>query len=372
MMKKRVDIVVGTRPNVVKAAPLCRTLLEHTTCDPHLVVVHQQTDERMLLGPINDFGLHELVPLNHLKLEQQAFNKREDRLHLITGLLMEHWRSSIPDSVVVIGDVDTTVSAARAAHRLQIPLIHLEAGLRSDNPDMPEEHNRIEADRLSDLLLVTKPYAVDRLVNEGVEEEHISLTGNVALDALTLVEGEHGIVPGQVLVTMHRQENVDKPKLLEKIPNLLLQLASLSWVTKILFPVHPRTKMRLEEANLWTRLNRIEKLNCVAPLPYHEFIGQIRKAELILTDSGGVQEEAFQIGKPCVVLRTETEHKHALESNLFHLCPLADACKEILPLIKRLRSTGMDLSENDIEYGQASKNAALAIEKFMHKTVRQT
>jgi UDP-N-acetylglucosamine 2-epimerase len=129
--------------------------------------------------------------------------------------------------------------------------------------------------------------------------------------------------------------------------------------------------MRLEEANLWNSLNRIEKLNCIAPLPYHDFIGQIRKAELILTDSGGVQEEAFQMGKPCVVLRTETEHKHALDSNLFHLCPLATAPEDILPLIKQLRSTGTDHPKNDIAFGQASKNAALAIEKFMHQTVRQ-
>jgi UDP-N-acetylglucosamine 2-epimerase len=364
-MKKQLDIVVGTRPNVIKAAPLCRALLEETMCTPRLVIVHQHTDERMLMDFIREFSVFEDVAQMHIRLDPNDSETRKQRLAHITDRVQAHWRPDPPDAVVVIGDVDTTVAAAQAAKSVAVPLIHLEAGLRSHNLEMPEEHNRIETDRFSDLLLLTRSYAADQLKVEGFEPSKMVLTGNVALDAMRELDRDTPEEAGHLLVTLHRPANVDDRISLEKAVTMLQKLGKQSWVRKIRWPLHPRTEQRLEQTGLRSELEQIAKLECTDPLSYAAFASELHRAEIILTDSGGVQEEAVHLGKPCVVLRTETEHQHALQSDRFELLPLGEATDRAIAVCERLRALeGEKPIQADSEV-RASQRAAAAIQQFV-------
>jgi UDP-N-acetylglucosamine 2-epimerase (non-hydrolysing) len=219
-----------------------------------------------------------------------------------------------PRLVVVVGDVNSTLAAALCAAKLQIPVAHVEAGLRSGDRSMPEEINRIVTDRLADLLFTTSRDANENLAAEGVPAEQVHFVGNTMIDTLerladaarrSPIVDALGLEPGGfALVTLHRPSNVDDPAQLSRVAELLRVLAGR---LPVVFPVHARTRARLHEAGLLEALEGVAGLRLTGPLGYLDFVAAMSAARLVLTDSGGVQEETMVLGVPCLTMRTTTE-----------------------------------------------------------------
>ena len=218
------------------------------------------------------------------------------------------------DRLIVVGDVNSTMAATLAAAKLHIPVAHVEAGLRSGDRGMPEEINRLVTDAVADMLLVSEPEGVENLRSEGRPDECIELVGNVMIDTLrqqleaaqalgTL--NELGMEPtGYALVTLHRPSNVDHVDVLTSLVEVLIDLAD---QVPVVFPIHPRTEARLKEFGLFERLTRAKRIQQAPPLGYREFLCLSSQAKVIITDSGGLQEESTALGIPCLTMRSNTE-----------------------------------------------------------------
>ncbi len=298
--------VVGARPNFMKAAPVMAAL-RRRGAEQRLVHTGQHFDARMSGVFFEELGL----PRPDVDLGVGAGTHAEQTGRVMIALeraLLE--LPARPAAVVVPGDVNSTVAAALVAAKLRIPVAHLEAGLRSFDRDMPEELNRIVTDHLADLLLTPSPDADENLRREGIPAARIARVGNVMIDTLLAhlpraralgVPEAMGLSPGgYAVVTLHRPSNVDDPEVLAR---LLGALAGLAERLPVVFPVHPRTRARLEgdAARLAAALRLTD------PLGYLEFLSLTSAARLVLTDSGGLQEESTALGIPCLTLRENTE-----------------------------------------------------------------
>lgn len=219
-----------------------------------------------------------------------------------------------PDLVVTVGDVNSTLAAALCAVKLRIPVAHVEAGLRSGDRTMPEEINRLLTDRISTLLFTTSRDADRNLAEEGIDPSRVHLVGNTMIDTVDRLRAradgaaaaqQLGLASGEyALVTLHRPSNVDDPARLSELVDLLLRLAQR---LPVLFPVHARTRKRLADTDRLARLAATPRIVLTEPLGYLDFLGLMSGARLVLTDSGGVQEETTVLGVPCLTLRTTTE-----------------------------------------------------------------
>jgi UDP-N-acetylglucosamine 2-epimerase (non-hydrolysing) len=219
-----------------------------------------------------------------------------------------------PDWVIVVGDVNSTLAATLVAKKLLLSVAHLEAGLRSFDRTMPEEINRLVTDAIADLLWTPSADADENLAREGVPRSNIERVGNIMIDALEMLRGDieaadwsnkNGLADAEFgVVTLHRPANVDDPQRLTALVAALEYIASR---VHLVLPLHPRTRRRLDETNLLSRLERIPGLRITAPLGYIEFMSAVIKARFTLTDSGGVQEETTYLGIPCLTLRDNTE-----------------------------------------------------------------
>jgi UDP-N-acetylglucosamine 2-epimerase (non-hydrolysing) len=308
-----VCFVVGARPNFMKTAPVYHALADRIGRD-RLLLVHtgQHYDERMSDVFFTELGM----PKPDVYLGVGSGSHAEQTAKALVGIenvLVEH----SPRLTVAAGDVNSTVAAALAAVKLQIPVAHLEAGLRSRDESMPEEHNRRLTDHASRILLAHSAGAVDNLRNEGIDESRVHLVGNTMIDSLFLhlplalertpwrsfgmAEG------GYALVTLHRPALVDDPDLLRAT---IAGLRELAGQTPVLFPVHPRTRGHMTELGL---LGDEDGLVVVEPLGYLEFLGLQAKAAFVLTDSGGIQEETSALGVQCFTLRDTTERPVTVE-----------------------------------------------------------
>jgi len=296
--------VVGTRPNFVKTAPVIGAMRERDPGGRHTIVHTGQHYDRLM----SDVFLDELgVPAPDFMLEvgsgSHAAQTARTMERLEPVLLEEK-----PDLVMVPGDVNSTLAAALTAVKLGIPVAHIESGLRSFDMTMPEEVNRIVADRFSNLLFLHSEEAVGNLIAEGIPEERMHLVGNTMIDTLVALEERFravdaaarlGVEPGSyALVTLHRPALVDGPLLGETVR----QLAALAQQLPVVFPVHPRTRKMMEG---------IEPdhpgLRLIEPLGYLDFLSLLADARAVLTDSGGIQEETTYLGIPCFTLRDNTE-----------------------------------------------------------------
>jgi UDP-N-acetylglucosamine 2-epimerase (non-hydrolysing) len=308
-MPAQVCFVVGARPNFMKSAPVLRAL-EARGIDVLLVHTGQHYDAEMSDVFLDQLGLPK--PDVFLGVGSGSHAEQTARALVgVEGVLVEEQ----PALVVVPGDVNSTLAGALAAVKLQIPVAHLEAGLRSYDRTMPEEHNRVVADHVSSVLLAHSASAVDNLAAEGIAGGHVHLVGNTMIDSLL----EHldtaraaapwralGVEPRTYgLVTLHRPALVDDPALLREAT---AALSALAVDRPIVFPVHPRTQARLEELSIDT-----SGLVLTAPLGYLEFLGLEAEAAFVLTDSGGVQEETSALGVPCFTLRDTTERPITVE-----------------------------------------------------------
>jgi UDP-N-acetylglucosamine 2-epimerase (non-hydrolysing) len=300
----RIVYVVGTRPNFVKAAPVIGALQARLPEGRHAIVHTGQHYDRLM----SEVFLEELgVPAPDHMLEVGSGSHAQQ-----TARVMERLEPVLnderPDLVIVPGDVNSTVAATLTAAKLQIPVAHIEAGLRSFDRTMPEELNRIVTDQLSDQLFIHSPEANDNLHAEGIPAERIHLVGNTMIDTLLALEdrfrsagaaGKLGVERGSfVLATLHRPALVDGPLLAETIE----QLASLAREMPVVFPVHPRTRAMMEAID-----SSHPGLLLCDPLGYIDFLSLLADARAVLTDSGGIQEETTYLGIPCFTLRANTE-----------------------------------------------------------------
>ena len=298
-------LVVGARPNLIKIAPLFREIKKRDV-DNILIHTGQHYDKELsdvflsdLEIPAPDYnlnvgsGTHGYQTGNMLiKIEKVLLNEK-------------------PDIVIVSGDVNSTLAGALAAVKLHIPIAHIEAGLRSFDMNMPEEINRILVDHCSTYLFCPTKTAVMNLNKEGIPDDKIFLVGDIMLEACTqnlkIAEKksqfkDFPLPKDFILTTVHRAENTDDVNRLSGIVDAMANSNH-----EIIFPVHPRTEKRLKEFNLWDVLEKADNANILKPVGYLDFLELLQKAKLVMTDSGGIQKEAFFMNKPCITLRDSTE-----------------------------------------------------------------
>jgi UDP-N-acetylglucosamine 2-epimerase (non-hydrolysing) len=332
----RIVYVVGTRPNFVKTAPVIGALRARHPEGRHAIVHTGQHYDRLM----SEVFLEELgVPAPDYMLEVGSGSHAAQ-----TARTMERLEPVLadeaPDLVMVPGDVNSTLAAALTAVKMGIPVAHIESGLRSFDMTMPEEVNRIVADRFSEWLFLHSPEAVTNLRAEGIPEERMQMVGNTMIDSLVALEDRFraagsaarlGVEPGSyLLVTLHRPALVDGPLLGETVA----QLAALAREMPVVFPVHPRTRKMMEGLE-----PDHPGLLLTDPLGYLDFLSLIADARAVLTDSGGIQEETTYLGIPCFTLRDNTERPVTVELGTNVLVGLRpERIAELPALIEQTRS----------------------------------
>jgi UDP-GlcNAc3NAcA epimerase len=325
---KKIITVLGARPQFVKAAVLSRIISKNNEFEEVIVHTGQHYDKNM-----SDLFFEEMeIPNPKYNLEVNGLNHGA-----MTGQMLSKIEEVLiderPDLVVVYGDTNSTIAGALAARKMHIKIAHIEAGLRSFNRDMPEEINRILTDRISDLLICPTDFAMDNLRQEGFESMPIKMVkcGDIMKDAVryygelsaqkSSVIVELGLVSNEfVLATLHRQENTND---LEKLKRIFESLEEIHKQKKVILPLHPRTKAILEKNNLSYAITMIP------PVGYFDMLELLRNCDLVITDSGGLQKEAFFNQKHCIIVREETEWVE-LVSNGFAIIAGSDREKIVM------------------------------------------
>jgi len=360
VMRKLVVHIVGARPNYMKVAPVWAALEQLGNVEQQLVHTGQHYDRE-----INDVFFDELpLPKPHHQLNVGSGSHGEQTARALVEL-EQLFVDLRPDLVIVPGDVNCTLAAALAAAKLQIAVCHLEAGLRSFDTTMPEEHNRRLTDHLSSLLLTHSEDANMNLVDEGIDPTKLAFVGNTMIDTLLAnVEKARELQAwrelglenrGYVLVTLHRPALVDDPGLMRRT---LRGLEEIAHEFPVVFPVHPRTRERLNE--LVVRESRIQ---LVPPLSYTNFLSLQTGAAAVVTDSGGVQEETTVLGIPCFTLRDNTERPVTVTHGTNVVLGLSPERLKDVPELLRKARRGVVPPFWD---GLAGRRAAFAIEEFVY------
>ncbi|MCX7669240.1 MAG: UDP-N-acetylglucosamine 2-epimerase (non-hydrolyzing) [Anaerolineae bacterium] len=309
----KVVTVVGARPQFIKAAPVCKALRAagHTE---YLVHTGQHYDYGMSQVFFDDLG----IPQPDINLEVGSGSHGRQTGEMLIRL-EEVLLTEKPDRVLVYGDTNSTLAGALAAVKLGIPVAHVEAGLRSFNRAMPEEHNRVLTDHIADLLFCPTQTAVDNLRHEGITRG-VHLVGDTMYDAVlqfaevarqrSTILAQLGLQPkGYLLATVHRPYNTDDPVNLRSILE-----AFATFEEPVLFPVHPRTRKKIAEIGWPAGVGPTTNPRLIEPVGYLDMLALEQNAWLILTDSGGIQKEAYWLGVPCITLRTETEWVETVEA----------------------------------------------------------
>lgn len=301
--------VVGARPNFMKIAPIMAEYKAHPGIEPLLVHTGQHYDEKM-----SDLFFSQLeIPEPDINLEVGSAShavQTAEIMKTFEPVVLEHK----PDVVLVVGDVNSTIACGLVAVKLGVKLAHIEAGLRSFDRSMPEEINRVLTDSISDLLFCTEQSGVDNLLREGISEEKIFLVGNVMID--TLLKNKAKAATSNVLsqfnldsngfavLTLHRPSNVDDVIAFGRVLDALEIIQN---DMPVIFPIHPRTRKNLSSWSLGERIEKLPNLRLTDPLGYLDFLKLMSSAKLVLTDSGGIQEETTILKIPCLTLRENTE-----------------------------------------------------------------
>jgi UDP-N-acetylglucosamine 2-epimerase (non-hydrolysing) len=355
-------VIVGARPNLVKTAPVVAALRARPTFRAVVVHTGQHYDPRMSDVFFDDLGMR--PPDHHLGVGSGTHAEQTARiLEALEPVLM----AEKPDLVLVPGDVNSTLAGALVAAKLNIPVAHLEAGLRSFDRSMPEEINRVVTDSVSSLHLIHSPEARTNLLHEGIDDSSIRAVGNTMIDPLfalrdrpevTSAPPRFDLAPGSyLLVTLHRPALVDGPLLTD----VLARLDELARELPVVFPVHPRTRDRIDGqvggAPVHVRL--------LPPLPYLDFVGLTIGARAVLTDSGGIQEETTALGVPCFTLRATTERPLTTSEGTNVLLGLDPSrILEIPRLLDAVRPPSGPIPGWD---GHAGVRAADAIERYLSR-----
>jgi UDP-N-acetylglucosamine 2-epimerase (non-hydrolysing) len=304
----KIHLIAAARPNFMKIAPLYHALAREPWCEPQIVHTGQHYDANMSDAFFRDLGL----PKPHFHLEVGSGTHAEQT----GGVMIAYEKVALrekPDWIVVVGDVNSTAACAQVGTKLWIPVVHLEAGLRSGDRRMPEEINRLVTDAICDVYWTPSPDADEHLAREGVPASKIDRVGNIMIDSFEMMRAQieadgarqaMGLEAGDyAVVTLHRPSNVDQRESLEP---LVRQLAAVSQDLPLLFAVHPRTRRKLAEFGLLDVLSG-PRITLTEPLGYIQFMNLVCSSRAVITDSGGVQEESTYLGIPCLTLRENTE-----------------------------------------------------------------
>jgi len=336
----------------MKIAPLYHALAREPWCRPQIVHTGQHYDANMSDAFFRDLGL----PKPHFHLEVGSGSHAEQT----GGVMIAYERVAVreqPDWIVVVGDVNYTAACAMVGTKLWIPVVHLEAGLRSGDRRMPEEINRLVTDAICDVYWTPSPDADEHLAREGVPEAKIDRVGNIMIDSFEMMRGAieadgtragMGLAAGRyAVVTLHRPSNVDTREALEPLVNQLVQV---SHDLPLVFAVHPRTRKRLEEFGLLDSLSREagegrgegagSRITLTEPLGYIQFMNLVRTARAVITDSGGVQEESTYLGIPCLTLRENTERPITVSEGSNRLVKPADLYTQVQEVLAGRWPTG--------------------------------
>lgn len=341
MTRTRVHLIAAARPNFMKVAPLYHALKPEPWCEVKLVHTGQHYDPNMSDAFFRDFDLP--TPDIHLGVGSGSHAEQTGRVMIAYEQVCQEQR---PDWIVVVGDVNSTLACTLVGAKLCIPVAHLEAGLRSRDRSMPEEVNRIVTDSLADLLWTPSPDGDENLRAEGVPPEKIERVGNIMIDSFELLRGKIeqdrtreslDLETGRYgVVTLHRPSNVDRR---ETLTTLVEQLALTAEIVPLIFAIHPRTRARLNEFGLAERLEAVPDLKLIDPLGYIQFMNLVVSAGLIVTDSGGVQEETTYLGIPCLTLRDNTERPITVtegSNRLIRPAQLLNAARQVLDAERHL------------------------------------
>lgn len=344
--------IAGARPNFMKLAAIAKAVSKHNESGIlpliHHIIVHtgQHYDEKMSKSFFEDLS----IPKPDINLGAGSGTHAQQLAEIMKRfepvLLAEQ-----PDVLLVVGDVNSTIACTLVASKIEYPstrgrkrpiLVHVEAGLRSFDRDMPEEINRILTDALSDLLFVTEQSGVDNLLREGVDENNIHFAGNVMIDTLIqhLEKAKQSDIKKRLeipmrygLVTLHRPSNVDRKEVLGPLVECVEQISEQIF---LVFPVHPRTFSKLTEFSLIDRLQANSNILVTEPLGYLNFLNLTQTATVIITDSGGIQEETTYLGVPCVTLRKNTERPVTITEGTNYLLGGTDYSKIVATVIQIL------------------------------------
>lgn len=362
MKSKHVLCVVGARPNFMKIAPIMRAF-EASGTRASLLHTGQHYDVAMNQSFFDQLGIR--AP--DVDLGVGSRSHAEQTAHIMLGFEPELLKLR-PDAVLVVGDVNSTVACALVAVKHHIPVIHVEAGLRSFDRMMPEEVNRVLTDQISELLFTTEEHAKDNLAREGIDASRVKFVGNVMIDTLfynlphakpsteTLASAGFALDKPYALVTLHRPSNVDDSQTLHRLIDVLL---SLHKETPLVFPVHPRTMAKLREANLEQVLINAGAV-LLGPQGYREMLGLSRDAAVVLTDSGGLQEETTALGVPCLTLRENTERPITVEQGTNTV--VGTDVSAIRAAYDKIGSTGADRRQPLLWDGKAAERIVEHIE----------
>jgi UDP-N-acetylglucosamine 2-epimerase (non-hydrolysing) len=331
---KIVHLIAAARPNFMKVAPLYHQLADRGWCSPRIVHTGQHYDANMSDAFFRDLRLPE--PAHTLEIGSGSHAEQTGRTMIAYEAVCQRER---PAAIVVVGDVNATAACALVGAKLWIPVVHLEAGLRSRDRRMPEEINRLVTDAISDLLWTPSKDADANLLAEGVPAEKIECVGNIMIDSFEMLRARIdasdartrlGLTRPYAMVTLHRPSNVDTR---EPLAALVEALSELSRELTVVFAVHPRTRRRLEEFGLLASLSGAAAIRLTEPLSYIDFMSLVTGCTIAITDSGGVQEETTYLGIPCATLRENTERPITVSegtNRLLKPAELAAAAREAL------------------------------------------
>ena len=317
---KKIISVVGARPNFMKVAPIHKAFQKYNNQVKHLIChTGQHYDKKMSKIFFEDLEMP--VPDFYLGVGSGSHAEQTAKVMIEFEKVLINEK---PDLVIVVGDVNSTVACSLVAAKLNIKVAHVEAGLRSFDRTMPEEINRLLTDSISDYLFVSEKSGLKNLANEGIKEDKIFFVGNVMIDSLihylskaekSSVLKDYSLNPSEyILVTLHRPSNVDSGDFLNDLMTLFEKLAG---KRKIIFPVHPRTKKNLEDAGYTNNISK--NIILTEPIGYIDFLGLTKNSGLIITDSGGIQEESTYLGVQCITVRNNTERPVTVEVGTNHL-----------------------------------------------------
>lgn len=351
--------ICGARPNFMKIAPLMRAYREEPGIEPLLVHTGQHYDHKM-----SRLFFEELeIPRPDLNLEVGSGSHAQQ-----TAVIMQRFEPVLletgADAVLVVGDVNSTIACALVASKLGKAVFHVEAGLRSFDRSMPEEINRVLTDAISDLLFVSEPSGLENLTREGIPADRIHFVGNVMIDTLernrARAEDSHiladlGLASGEYgVITMHRPAAVDHPEIMAP---LIQAFAEIQRDLPLVFPVHPRTRARLTEGGLDKAMSGLKNLRLIEPVGYLDFLKLMAHAALVLTDSGGMQEETTILGVPCLTLRENTERPVTLTRGTNELVGMDPA--RLLAGYRRIRQEPLRAADRPEKWdGQAARRIA--------------
>ena len=325
----------------MKIAPLYHELCKQAWADPVIVHTGQHYDINMSDAFFQDLGLPE--PHIHLGVGSGTHSEQTGRVMIAYEKILMDTR---PDLVVVVGDVNSTVAATLAAVKLGIKVAHLEAGLRSFDRTMPEEINRIVTDSIADILWTPSVDGDENLLREGIAPEKINMVGNIMIDSLEMMRPKIQAAAfykelnlekqNYIVVTLHRPANVDRKETLAPLVNVLIDLAQ---NLPVIFPVHPRTRASLKRFGLFDVLSNGNGVHFIEPLNYVRFMNLVLNCRMVLTDSGGIQEETTYLGIPCLTLRENTERPVTVTQGTNRLCSIDNVNQMIEKILSQKNGT---------------------------------